>query len=531
VTLDVRPERTAYRPGDIVRVLVDGTSTGTAAVEVTHLGEVWTDLTVDIRPGRQVVELGTGRQGSYAVRVRTGESSVATAFDVLADPLSRPRYGFLANFPPGRDDAEELRDSLRAFHVNAVQFYDWMYRHAELVPPADTYQDALGRTLSLTTVRQLVETVHGLGASALAYAAVYGAGADYAAQHPDEVLHRRDGSPWMLADFLWIMDVSPGSTWTTHIVDAMRRAVSEVGFDGLHLDQYGHPRAALTAGGTRVDLAEAFPALIDSVRETLPGAVLIFNNVNDFPTRRTARARQDVTYIEVWSPHDEYADLARLVEVACDLAPHRPVVLAAYQSPFATAGGAPQVAASALALSTVWASGGQSLLFGEVNAVLVDPYYPRHAILDDSAARTLRAFTDFSVANGDLLFGPESGTTTQSTVGGVNEDVHVTGVPVSLRPDAGRVWVRTSRVSGRLVVQLVDLRDQADTRWNEPRTPTTPVAGVTVRVRVVQPGPRAWFGHPLGGPELKQLVVRDHGDQITLEVPEFDTWGLLVVDG
>lgn len=112
--------------------------------------------------------------------------------------------------------------------------------------------------------------------------------------------------------------------------------------------------------------------------------------------------------------------------------------------------------------------GGQYLLFGEVHAALVDPYYPRHATLEHSAVRTLRAFTDFSVASGGLLFGPGSGETSGSMVGGVNEDVEVTGAPVSIRPVAGQVWVRTSRVGGCLVVQLVDFRAQVDGRWNNP---------------------------------------------------------------
>ena len=540
--LDARPERTAHRPGDAVQVVVDASAEGVAEIEVTHLGEVSARRTVGLRSGRQVVDLGPFAEGSYAVRIRTGalpeSPSAATAFDVLRDPLTRPRYGFLTDFRPGRDDMDALQDSMRAFHVNVVQLYDWMYRHAQLVPPVEPYEDALGRRLSLRIVRSLVDRMHEIGAEALGYAAVYGAGEDYASAHPDQVLRRRDGSPWMLADFLWIMDVSSRSSWSAHIVAEMRRAVEVVGFDGLHLDQYGHPKVAMTAAGSRVDLDAAFPALIDAVREALPDSTLIFNNVNDFPTRETIRARQDVTYIEVWSPHDDYADLVRLAEVARDLAPGRPVVLAAYLLPFAAtedaAGVEAAVSAATLALSTVWASGAQYLLFGEVDGVLVDPYYPRHGVLDGASVDSLRAYADFAVANGDLLFGARSAPTTGAMVGGVNEDVTVTGAPVSLTPRAGHVWVRTSRVDGRLVVQLVDLTGQPDARWNTPKVPTTSVTGVTVRVRVVEDHAAAWFGHPSAGPELRRLTVPDDPDDrdaLTVVLPEFDTWAVLVVDG
>ncbi len=529
--LDVRTERTAHRPGEPVPLLVDAEDDGSVVIEVSHIGEPVSRHTVQLQPGRQAVDLGPLPVGSYAVRLTTGSSTAATAFDVLADPLSRPRYGFLADFAADRTDDEALPDSLRAFHINVVQLYDWMYRHAELVPPTDAFLDALDRPLSLTTVRRLVATVHEIGGAALGYAAVYGAGEEYASAHPDEVLQHRDGSPWMLADFLWIMDVTPSSAWSRHIVAAMRRAVTEVGFDGLHLDQYGHPKTALTAAGERVDLADAFPALIDAVRDALPSSTLIFNNVNDFPTRRTVTARQDATYIEVWSPNDDYADLVRLVEVARDLAPARPVILAAYLVPFATAGGAAEVATARLALATVWAAGGQYLLLGEVDGVLVDPYYPRYATLDAAAVRTLRSFTDFAVANGDLLFASDSGETSASMVNGVNEDVELIGAPAAVRPEAGRIWVRTSRVGGRLVVQLVDYRGQPDSRWNRSGAASAPASGLTLRVRVVDPNPTVLFGHPLGGPHLSTLAAQGDADGITVTVPDFETWALLVVDG
>ncbi len=528
--LDVRTARTTHRPGDPVRLLVDAPRAASAVVTVTHLGDPVSERPAALRAGRQEVDLGPLAEGSYAVLVQAGSFSAATAFDVLTDPRSRPRYGYLADFGPDRRDDEAVADSLRDHHITVVQLYDWMYRHADLVPPADDFLDALGRPLSLATVRRLVETVRGIGATALGYAAVYGAGQEYASAHPDEVLHHRDGSPWMLADFLWIMDISPGSSWSQHIVATMREAVTTVGLDGLHLDQYGHPKVAVTAAGEPVDLAEAFPALIEAVRDALPSSTLIFNNVNDFPTRRTVTARQDATYIEVWPPHDDYADLVRLVEVARDLAPTRPVILAAYLEPFATAGGPPEVTGAALALATVWAAGGQYLLFGEVAGLLVDPYYPRFATLDAPAVSVLRAFSDFAVANGDLLFAVDGADTSASLAGGVNEDVVVTGAPVSVRPRAGHVWVRTSRVGGRLVVQLVDYRHQRDSRWNRARTPSEAIPGLTLQVRVASAAPTVRFGHPGGGPALSRLTPADGGDTVSVTVPDFHTWALLVVD-
>jgi dextranase len=242
------------------------------------------------------------------------------------------------------------------------------------------------------------------------------------------------------------------------------------------------------------------------------------------------RAAQDATYIEVWSPHDDHADLVELVRGARSLAPDRPVILAAYLEPFAQACGSAEVTAAKLALATTWAEGGQYLLFGEQAGVLVHPYYPNFATLDESAARELRTFADFSVANGDVLFDPDLLEGTTHLVGGNNGDVEVGGVPFSLRPKAGAVWVRASTRGRRLVLQFVDFTGQGDSRWNAPRQETQPTTGLRLTLRVASESVRVRFGHPAGGPGLHDVNAERDGEQVTVEVPTFDTWGVLVID-
>lgn len=529
--LDLWPAKSTFAVGDSVQVIVVADHAGPAELVVGHLGETVSTRQVDLAGGRQLVEVGSHGRGGYAVLLRQGDAEVTSAFDVLDSPLERPRYGFVSDFQTGRSDVAGVVDSVRQFHLNLVQFYDWMYRHAALLPEAgDDFVDALDRPLSLATVRAFVAGLREAGARSIGYAAVYGAGKEYVDAHPEQVLLRRDGTPWTLADFLWIMDISRGSPWVRHIVDQMRHAVVGVGFDGLHLDQYGDPKIALTADGRVVDLAEELTPLIDAVRQALPDSTLIFNNVNDFPTRRTVLARQDATYIEVWSPHDDYADLVRLVQVARDTAHDRPVILAAYLEPFASDAGEPSVAAAKLALSTVWAAGGQYLLFGEAQGVLVDPYYPRYATLTPQAAVVLRRFADFSVAMGDLLFDGHAADMTRSHALGINGDVVLTGAPVSVDPQAGAVWLSVRTLGTRMVIQLVDYRAQADSRWNQARQPTGECPPLELTVRVVSPEPTVRAGHPAAGPVLAALAPSVEGEYLTVTVPPFDTWCVVVVD-
>ncbi len=246
----------------------------------------------------------------------------------------RARYGFVSDYSAGRDVAGVV-ENVRRLHLNAIQFYDWMYRHARLLPPQDEFVDSMGRLLSLVTVRELVDELRKVGSLPLGYAAVYAAGRDEWPNWKADGLYRGSGEPWTLGDdFLWNVDPT-SERWQEHFAADLRAAEAEVGFSGFHLDQYGAPKYALRADGSSVDLAEAFPALIDRLAHELPEACLIFNNVNDFPTWTTAGATQAAVYIEVWSPHERLADLASLVQKARALAPEKSIILAAYLSVYA----------------------------------------------------------------------------------------------------------------------------------------------------------------------------------------------------
>ena len=76
-----------------------------------------------------------------------------------------------------------------------------------------------------------------------------------------------------------------------------RDAVRRMGFDGIHLDQYGFPKTAYSASGDLVDLATAFPPLIDRSRAAVvaarPSAGVIFNAVDNWPIETVASTSQD----------------------------------------------------------------------------------------------------------------------------------------------------------------------------------------------------------------------------------------------
>ena len=460
--VEVLPTKATFAPGDAIEVDVSGVADPTD-VTLWNLDRLVAAVTVE--PG-ETATFPPQPEGGYGVEAG-GETS---ALDVLADPLSRPRYGFVSHYESGRDTAG-VAEQVRRLHLNAVQFYDWMYRHARLLPPQDEFEDALGQPVSLATVRELAEAVRRAGSLPLAYAAVYAVGTQERARWTDIALTRSDGTPWTLGnDFLWIIDPTDEG-WLHFFADELRAAADNVGFAGFHLDQYGAPKRALRPDGTVVDLARGFPLLINRIAAELPDARLIFNNVNDFPTESTASADQDAIYIEVWPPHDELGHLAGLATKARLLAPEKPVIVAAYLSQFA-GDEATASAAERLLLATVFSHGASVLLHGEERAVLTDPYYVRHANVQDATREMSRRYYDFAVRYGDLLFDSTAVDVTRTHIAPETQEVTVAApVPVATDCVAGALWARVISNKRGLLVSLVDLSNQSDVLWKTPKRP------------------------------------------------------------
>jgi dextranase len=493
---------------------------GPLAVTLWHLDRCVADITVE--PG-ETARFPPQPEGGYGVHA-DGECA---ALDVLGDPLSRPRYGFVSHYEPGRETAG-VAELVRRLHLNAMQFYDWMYRHAKLLSPQDEFEDALGQPVSLATVRRLVDAAKGAGSLPMGYAAVYAVGRDERARWSDIALYRSDGRPWTLGeDFLWNVDPT-NERWLAFFAGELNDAVQHVGFAGFHLDQYGAPKRALRADGTVVDLADEFPRLIDRLAADMPDARLIFNNVNDFPVWSTTTADQDAIYIEVWPPHEQFAHLAELVSKARLLAPGKGVILAAYLAPYA---GDQETASAAerLLLATVFSHGGSVLLHGEERAALTEAYYVRHAELPDAALDLTRRYYDFAVRYGDLLFDPTAVDVTRTHLGGENQEVRVEA-PVAVATDAvpGALWTRVVRCSHGLLISLIDLSDQNDALWNAPKRPAEVLDSVRVVLERTAPT-SIFFASPESSPALQPLTPDRDAQYDLVVLPPFSTWALIWV--
>jgi dextranase len=281
-----------------------------------------------------------------------------------------------------------------------------------------------------------------------------------------------------------------------------------------------------------VDLAEAFDSIISAARAELPDAVLVFNNVNDFPVWTTTRSPQDVSYTEVWQPHDTLADLAAVATRSRSLAPDRPAVLAAYQSVYASHPAEAADAATRLTMATLFSHGATQVLAGEAGNVLVDPYYVRNHAAGPATLTMLARWYDLLVAAGELLFAAGSAEITRSVAGALNGEIDVAadGVSVTHEPRAGAVWRRVVQTPLGTVVHLINLTGQVETGWDTPKSPIRPVTGLRLTLR--QTGrevARVDTADPDLTASFTPVAVRAEAGNLYATLPPLRAWQLILI--
>jgi dextranase len=545
--LDVYPDKGCYRPGESVRLraeLAAGTDLEACLVaSITLLCDEVAQVTETVHVpanGRATAELSwtppDDAPRGYGVDLRAVDdagrmlAAASTAFDVLEHWTQAPRYGFLSDFGPGRRNHGATMAWLARYHVNGLQFYDWMYRHEQLLPPDEVFADPCGRRLSLQTVRRLIDAAHARGIAAMPYTAVYAASPSFYREHLGWALLDEDGRPIPFGDdFLMIMDPTPGSAWAAHLMGEFERVLTRTGFDGIHLDQYGEPRRGYDARGTAVALDQAFPAFIGATKELVrrhrgENGAVIFNAVGNWPIETVASSDQDVVYIEVWPPYTSYQDLHRLIVEGQRLSGGKPVVLAAYIDPS-------RERSARLIDSIIFASGGYHIELGEPGTMLADPYFPDYAKMSDDLRDIIRHTYDFAVRYENVL-----AVGTRDATPAYADRVSVDEMGPAADLASNKIWPIVRECNHAIALNLVNLLGVESPEWNRALLTDPPVQeDLVVRLHTDRPATRVWWATPDGdNPTGRPLEFRrgrdEAGNYISFRVPSLVYWDLIIVE-
>jgi dextranase len=503
-------------------------------VEVSHLAQVlWAeDTPLCLLPGEQVQPINWQPPGEaprgYGLDIHLltadGHSlaSLSSSFDVLEHWTQMPRYGFLSDFSPARPDPGETLDGLLAYRINALQFYDWMYRHDTLLADHEPYYDPLGRLISRQTIDELIQAAHERQVAAMPYTAVYGASLDFLYTHPEWGLFGPEGKPVYFFDFLAIMDPRPAAPWTRHLLSEYQQMLQHTAFDGIHIDQYGDPKLGFDAQGQSFDLAQPLAKFIDAARrvvdEQRSSGTVIFNAVGNWPIEAVAPAEQDLVYIEVWPPLNEFSDLHNLIVSAQPFGGGKPVILAAYIPPEWPVN-------VRLADAVIFASGGGHIELGEQRGLLADPYFPKYGRLTPDLEKTLQDLYAFAVRYQELI-GPHNLDATPKF------EPHFKFEPTS-QPEVVNIQLFARESGNHTALSLVNFSGLAHTSWNQPLSEAPqPLEHLPVQIdRLDRPPQRIWLATPDGEElGLKSLPFKMNEDSLLFELPSLLYWDLIFIE-
>jgi len=542
---DFYPNKAQYRPSEkvglILKVIDPSVEEVNLQLSISHLNhELFAQSKkIKLKSGQETIAFYwypplsdfAGYGADLKIKDAAGKviKELSTAFDVASDWTKFPRYGFVSDFSPGtgKADIRTKMQNLAKYHINGLQFYDWMYRHDKLISPTEIFNDPLGRMLSLQIVKDKIEIAKDFNIASMAYAAIYASSKKFYQEHPDWGLYDLRGQPITFADgWLYIMNISPGSPWNNHLIKQFKDAIREVGFDGIHLDQYGYPEVGfshLTDKKERIFLDTAFRDFInqtsDMIKTDNDKAKVVFNAVNNWPIEEVASSKEDIVYIEVWPPHFMYLDLVELIDDGRRLGGGKPVVLAAYIDPY-------KEIAVRIANAIIFSQGGFHIELGEGNGMLADPYFPKYKEMSPELSRVMRNYYDFAVRYENLL--------SDSNLKPILAQLEMEDVITSVIAGFDLIFITTKEINNYEVLNLVNLYNMGFDWKEHKQTPPPQFKNKEIKYYGCKGVKNVYWSTPDGSPGLKKLSFiwsqDDKGKYIKFVLPLLEYWDLIVID-
>lgn len=504
--LSIELSQAAYQPGMAVSIRVEvaagllETLPARLVMQITRLTDVVETQYLDVTKADASTEsfawLPPVEPAGYGITVhleQDGEVIVTaeSAVDVATDWTEQPRYGFVSEFG-GWDEphAHEAFRAMNRLHLNGLQFYDWLYRHEQPVPPGEAFIDSMGRALKVETIREKIGLARNYGMTPMAYVAIYAASPGFHAHNREWGLYDKNGEPIEFGEgYLYIMDPTRGRGWDEHLIREFRQVLRDFDFGGLHIDQYGFPKVAYNTRGQTVLIAPAFRTFINdtkaAVAKEFPDrSTVAFNSVANWPVAVVAKSDYDFNYVEVWPPYSTYGDIETIIQSAYETSGGRATVIAAYVD-------ARHEATVLLLDAIIFAHGATHIELGEGNGLLTDPYFPKFARVSDPLWQALVAYYDFIVRYKDWLYAPRQ-------LLAANQLVLIDGEAAAPRPERGHVHAILYRAqhAQRHVLSLINLTTADTVEWKAAQPEPVPIDAIEMTVTVDYEPSHLWLASP-----------------------------------
>lgn len=362
-------DKSTHTPGTQATITAEASGDGTVHFSVSHLG-------VEVASGDATVENGKAtwpyttpgdnNQGYLVTATGADGTHAETALDVSSSWTRFPRMGYLSHFKPtapaGTDGNTTYESFLfvqpqdyinklsQDYHINALQYYDWQYRHEQPVATGDLENQwplwYANTYASKKTISDYVTDATNANIGSLAYSMAYAAndGYDTNAIKDEWILRNDDGSYWRrgLGNQWWVntpegtpkpenhmtmMNVN-AQGWRDYITDQYAAQRDAFGFDGTHIDTLGQT-VKKDAAGNSVDLTDGLTALVnDTAAKT--GTATGINLPDGAGTDKIGPSSASYVYTELWDHNETNQQVATYLQGARNAAGNKPQIVAAY---------------------------------------------------------------------------------------------------------------------------------------------------------------------------------------------------------
>jgi dextranase len=480
--------------------------------------------------------------------LKRGSATLSTAsigVDVSSDWARFPRYGFLSKFGPMTDgEMDNVIGKLNRYHLNGIQFYDWMDKHHRPLAgtpqsPSATWNDLANRPISFATVKGLIDRGHNKNMTAMFYELIYGAYPDAAndgvatdawglyfnSNRTNRWYNGGFPSNWEAQGLNVLNPANPG--WRSYFLNEVGKVydAANLNFDGWHVDQLGDNGTVYNYDGQTVQLGPAFGSFLSAAKQARSTKRLVMNAVNQFGQSDIAAAPVDMTYTEMWTGNEDYVNLGSVIQNNESLAPGKRTVLAAYVNKGRSENpGQFNPASVLMADAVIFAFGGAHIELGE--HMLGNEYFPNSNLqMSAQLEKDVTSYYDFAVAYENLL--RDGRTFNNVTLSG--------GSNVQAWPPAlGKIATVGSAVTGKQIFQVLNFTQARTLNWRdnaqEQPVPTT-IQNVSLNFPSTATISSVWTASPDFNNGLPQtLAFTQSGNVVNVTLPNLKYWSLLVAE-
>jgi dextranase len=468
----------------------------------------------------------------------------AIGVDVSSSWVKFPRYGFLSAYGLLSSSAmDATMQQLTRYHLNGLQFYDWMDQHHKPlagtpVAPAAQWNDLANRTTSYVTVKGYIDRAHAAGIKAMFYNLLYGA---YPSAGNDGV----DLTNWGLYTDAnqvghyaitglptgWETTILPlldpnNAAWRSYLL-ARHSDVYDagLGFDGWHVDQIGDPGTVYNYSGQAVNLSQGFASMLTDAKATRPAKALVMNAVDNFGQAQIAPTPVDFVYTEMWTNHEGYADIASTIQANETASGGKRNVMAAYVNRAkSNSTGYFNDASVLLADAVMFAFGGAHIELGE--HMLGNEYFPNSNLqMSARLQRSITSYYDFLTGYENLLRGDGR---TFNTIALAGTDVQ------AWPPVLGKIASVGTTIGSRQVFHLLNFTQAQTLSWrdnNQVQSEPTVRTNLALNFPLATSITRLWVASPdVNGGSPQNVTFTQTGGTVSFTLPQLKYWTMVVAE-